>query len=263
MTEEKECIVAFIDILGFGSIMRSSDVEIRLQAISLLEKIRNYSSQHELKVDGYTLSYSVEVSTFSDNVVISMPLTTEYGDDYYHSDDINKFIKTLFYTIKEIVWEGLHLGLIFRGAITKGRLYHNKNVVAGEALVRAVEMEKEAIYPRIEIHEDVIGCKNTHGIEIIDKDMYERIKQENGKFYLNSLAWNRCFFHPKPTSENEILLAIQKIEKIKSTIDEQIEKLKDDEKCKSKWIWLKKEFSEEEKNWLWNKVTPLLTFPRC
>ena len=249
MTEEKECIVAFIDILGFSNIMRSDDVEIRLQAISLLEKISDYSSQHELKVDGYTLSYSVEVSTFSDNVVISMPLTTEYGEDYYHSDDANKFIKTLFYTIKEIVWEGLHLGLIFRGAITKGRLYHNKNIVAGEALVRAVDMEKGVIFPRIEIDKDVIYCKNTHGTEIIDKDMNERIKQENGKFYLNSLAWNRYFFHPRPTSEDERLLAIKKIEKIKSNIDEQIESLKGDEKCK--WIWLKQEFSEEEKKWQW------------
>jgi hypothetical protein len=255
--KEKECIVAFIDILGFSEMMRSDDAVFRLKVIGLLEKLsESYSSSHKLEVKDcgekkVQIRFHPELSTFSDNVVISIPLTTKHGNCY---PELNKFVGTLFRRIISIIWDGLHLGVIFRGAITKGRMYHNKNVVAGEGLVCAVEMEKKTKLPRIEIHEDVINCVDANGNKIIDKNLYDcAVKKVGEEFYLNSYRYHKMvwanFFE---VNENDFIpysnimsVMDSQIEKIKLNIDKQIETLEGCTRAKEKWEWLKEEFCNE------------------
>jgi hypothetical protein len=49
-------------------------------------------------------------------------------------------------------------GFFVRGAIVKGRLYHDDEMVFGEALVKAYSLENEvARYPQIMITSDVVA----------------------------------------------------------------------------------------------------------
>lgn len=43
----------------------------------------------------------------------------------------------------------LDLGFLTRGAITVGELYHIDNMIFGPALIEAVSLKKEAVYPRL------------------------------------------------------------------------------------------------------------------
>jgi len=252
---EKECIVAFIDILGFSEIMNSKDVEFRLKVINLLENISQiYSSSYEVNIQdfggGRIISHLPEVSTFSDNIVISIPIIFE-ASTLGFNNDLSSFITAVFCKIVSIIWEGLHLGIIFRGAITKGRLYHNKNIVAGSSLVHAVEMEKNTKYPRIEIDRDVINSIDDNGKKIIDELTYDAvIKKVNDKFYLNSFAWHngvwRDYFYLRGEKQSTEKIKIS-IEKIKLNIDKQIKLLNGNPK--EKWVWLKREFYEEQEKW--------------
>jgi hypothetical protein len=77
---------------------------------------------------------SVEFSLFSDNFAVSVPVGQA---------------ETLF---KILAWasnELLQAGFLVRGGIALGYLHHDHDVVFGPALVEAVKLEGDAIYPRV------------------------------------------------------------------------------------------------------------------
>lgn len=82
-------------------------------------------------------SDGLEISIFSDNAVLSIPLDDEFG---------NVYIITM---VEFLQRELLKLGYLVRGGMSVGKLYHKDNIVFGPALVEAVNIEKTTIYPRI------------------------------------------------------------------------------------------------------------------
>ncbi len=76
-----------------------------------------------------------EVVTFSDNLVISTPVDVGYA--------------LLFKFLTFVCLELLTQGFLTRGGVTVGELCHKENMVFGPALIDAVDLEKEAIYPRL------------------------------------------------------------------------------------------------------------------
>lgn len=155
-------LIVFVDILGFSDRIKVSktsqeESEIILKALMRIHAIKenNYSQSFMNMQD-----YGFEVITFSDSAVISCPAEND----------------NLFYLLLEIIHLQMDLvpfGILLRGAITIGELYHKRDIVFGPAMIDAHNLEsKAAIYPRIILTESAI----TQFYEFASDD--EEVKQE-------------------------------------------------------------------------------------
>lgn len=136
-------IVAFIDILGFANIIKSSTKNEILSIFQTLTRTRTRQFESHQ-------AFGQVVSTFSDCIVISYPENSDGAFTALLSDLYN------------LQAELLMLGHTFRGAVTFGKLFHDDAHAFGSALVEAVYKEKKANFPRIIFSEESIawGMKN-------------------------------------------------------------------------------------------------------
>ena len=185
----------------------------------------------------------------------------------------HEFFGQLINSIISIYWQGLHLGLLFRGGITFGRLYHDSKVVAGEALVRAVLLEKETRWPRIELEPCLIAQKDVDGNPMLDEFLREvAVVEHEGRYFLNTLAfhqgvwWDYNHFRkgdPAVTSRE----IIQAVENIKNSIMDRITMLEkrissqghvadnsSEYEALLKWRWFQSEFDEAQEHEIWRTV---------
>jgi hypothetical protein len=139
--EERYC--AFVDILGFRAlIQRLRDGRIDPQKLkNLLSKMHNppHSKRQEFA------SSDFRALSISDAVALSTN-TTGVG--------LGHLLFVLEELTTDLLFEG---GFLLRGAIVKGNLYHDSQVVFGEALVEAYRLESEVVrYPRIMVTRNVV-----------------------------------------------------------------------------------------------------------
>lgn len=161
-------IVAFVDILGFKTIIEDSvcDTSLRRKVLEATEIIH---SRREGQIEG------TQVTTFSDSAVISYPLNMR---------------NALFYTIIDIIHLQLELGnkgIMLRGGIAIGDVYHDDDIVFGPAMNEAYFLEsKVAKFPRVVIRKETLeeGFVNTEGlskyeIETNWQDLMSLVKPDN------------------------------------------------------------------------------------
>lgn len=156
----KKGYVCFIDILGFSSYVKKT--ENLTNTYGLFDFVKKFCY---LFNDSATLN--TEISFYSDSIVLT---TTE----------INKLILAIY--IAETYLKK-QLGLLFRGAICFGEYFHEKGITFGPGVIRAYELEKQAIYSRIIIDKEIsidteninffvdldgITCLNPYSIILID-----------------------------------------------------------------------------------------------
>lgn len=164
--------ILFIDLLGFKSaIDKSVDDE------ELFKKIHSaVNSLYRAKDENYKgpllgKDFGVEISVFSDSLVISKDLN-DSGSFYY-------LLNIAYFTIIEI----LSSGFLARGAITIGKLYHNKKVIFGPAINNAYLLESKcAIYPRVIVEKEIVEkmLLENHLNEIDEeRKWYEKLLKED------------------------------------------------------------------------------------
>ena len=126
-------IVAFVDILGFSTMIEDSkaDTPLRRKIKKAVEMIRRAAeSEYEDK----------NVSTFSDSAVISYRLQSR---------------SSLFYLLMDVIHLQLELGILgimIRGGIAIGDCFHDGQIVFGPAMNEAYRLEsKVAQWPRVVI----------------------------------------------------------------------------------------------------------------
>ncbi len=168
-------IVAFLDILGFSTMIEDSKVDTLLRnkikrATEIIRESVNMDETGRI------------VSTFSDSAVISYPL--------------NKY-SSLFYLLNDIIHLQLKLGAIgvmFRGGIAVGDCFHDGSIIFGPAMNEAYRLESEvAKWPRVVISYETLeeGLESTiepnpYGIEydleeikcLLKEDDYQNIIPE-------------------------------------------------------------------------------------
>jgi len=140
--------MAFVDVLGFSSIIAksTSDDEVVQRVHQALAGIsRKATAARSPHLD-------VQATSFSDNVVISLPAS---GPGLFHLIGmINNFSQQL-----------LSLGMLFRGAIVRGRALHTEEVVFGPALVDAYRLETSvSLHPRIMLSDPVMEDVRTSAL---------------------------------------------------------------------------------------------------
>ena len=138
--EERYC--AFVDILGFSQLiagLRNNSAEFETIR-GVLNKIR---TPHDPDVFG-TGGTDFKAQSISDAVAFSTLPTIEG-------------LSILVGKLRELSVALLYQGFFTRGAVCKGLLHHDDQMVFGEALIAAYTLESTVVkYPRIMITKDVV-----------------------------------------------------------------------------------------------------------
>jgi hypothetical protein len=123
--------VLFLDILGFKRFIVQEREDLVEESLSVTSA--RYQSNYE-------------ISSFSDNMVVSMRFERGYE------------LLELIHFASYLAWHLLHKGVLSRGGIAVGKLHHQNGIVYGPALLMAYQLESQvAIYPRIVLEKDAIA----------------------------------------------------------------------------------------------------------
>lgn len=141
-------------------------------------------------------------------------------------------LQSLFHIAIQIHAFALERGLLIRGAITKGSLPHEGNVILGKALNKAVFLEEnEAKYPRVIIDNKIIAlCENDINSDLIVQDQIDK------RYFVNYIN------HPliRGVVDEEIIHNAITVKKI---IENKIFDNDLNKRAKEKWEWLAKKFN--------------------
>lgn len=220
MTTFKEYIdekyVAFIDILGFSDLVCRVETEDDFFKINIFNSIMSDYKQGietgcfkgEKSILKLNFDYNVDVTFVSDCIILSSSNLTMLCS-------FAGFIQFSF-----LLSEGLT-----RGYITKGKICHypNQNVIFGDAYIRAYKGEKNAIYPRIIIDNNILyEFKNPS----IQKALY---KDFDGLYCLHYLM--KTPFDPEKSVDDSKKF-------VNSFIKKRKEEFKNNENILKKYLWL-------------------------
>ncbi len=126
---EEKC-VAFLDILGFRELIYKNHDE----SIKIIATI-NETFRHALDIlHKYSPSDMFSTKLFSDCICLSCDL---------HN------MQYLLYELSFLQYHFSINKMFLRGALTIGPHYENENIIFSAGLIKAYELEKEAVYPRI------------------------------------------------------------------------------------------------------------------
>jgi hypothetical protein len=136
--------VAFVDILGFSSIVRNS-VNSPRQAAELARTLERLANRTTPSIFDQGDGDDFRGQSFSDCIVLSANATP----------------KGLLHLLQTLMFVSLDLmsnGILVRGGVAKGQLHHTDKVVFGPALIDAYALESRiAKFPRILVDR---GCHN-------------------------------------------------------------------------------------------------------
>jgi hypothetical protein len=170
--EDRYC--AYLDILGFQRLIdRLSEGATPFETLqALLEQIHN--PPHS--ANGTFKNADFRAQSISDAVALSTSLSSEG-------------LSQLFHSLEKLCQRLLIEGFFARGAVVKGKLYHDDRMVFGEALVRAYRLESEIVrFPRIMIARDVVTDAAPSGNRGGSLALTTMLKQaDDGPWYLHIL----------------------------------------------------------------------------
>lgn len=154
----EERIIAFIDILGFRSLINATvkdEIVQQDKLQSLIEVLSLIKDEFNIVSNNSELPYSFEITYFSDSIVLSL------------NRDYSLGLLTIFDILKRIQVKLVEKKILLRGGVVIGKLIHKSNVILGPAMNEAYDLEsKSALYPRITIDPDVMEmAANEHEMQ--------------------------------------------------------------------------------------------------
>jgi hypothetical protein len=235
--EYEQRILAYCDILGWRERIAESERDPSIVQ-SLVEKTEQAPHWSDLingaKAQGKEIPYGLEVAYWSDSSLVSC------------RDEPEAMGKVLG-GICNHANEFLENGLLCRGAIVKGRLYHRGNVMFGPAFLRAYDMEQDrAVFPRILIADDIVATMNS------DPEHQRYVRQDSdGLYFLDTF--------PKvlPASGKPDTFSEDSFQKFRASIDKGLRGSRLDPKRRMKWNWLAKYFNDVVTRFPDLNVTPI------
>lgn len=190
-------LVAFLDILGLRNIVKSfpqkpSQFQNILRTIGLFSYDQKGASEISHK---FNLNW--EYSIFSDSIIISAP---------FPDSPIFPVITQIGY----VCFLLLGIGILIRGGIVIGRMFHKGNNAIGQGLIDAFEIESnQAFYPRIVITQKVAECLDNdiavaHSRSIIPLSISKFYRQDtDGCKYIDYL--HACSYYKFEKRENDYI----------------------------------------------------------
>ncbi|MEO9484386.1 MAG: hypothetical protein ABJG47_13095 [Ekhidna sp.] len=148
-------IVLFLDILGFEGII-SKTVEKEIDDEEKISDLYQVLSLIRFQNDDVPNTKSKVITHFSDSLVVS-----------FREDDVGEFI-VFFREILDLVTKLIRHGILCRGGISHGKLYHSDELLFGPALIDAYQTEsRAALYPRIIL--------DRHTVDLLHSNYQERV----------------------------------------------------------------------------------------
>lgn len=160
--EKKYSVTAFLDILGYKELILNnsngneldifedlkSTIEIALEATVDSIKLM-YDHLDEKNESSERISHNLNVKQFSDNIYFSFDYEEHSDLGFYFGIYIISFISAFYQRLM------LAKGYFIRGGIAHGLNMIDKNFIFSTALIKAVETEKNTVYPRITLHPEL------------------------------------------------------------------------------------------------------------
>lgn len=148
--------VLFFDFLGAASAAKTWPRARIYEFVDLLIAVVQTQSAQDIsgsaQEDGsYKLTITPEITTFSDNVVVSYPSAQAQTEAQAHAlgSRVFEFVWTeivlmdAIRVLHPVAERALGVGLLLRGGLSFGQLYHDGDVIFGEAMVDAYELERK------------------------------------------------------------------------------------------------------------------------
>ena len=233
--EYTDCMVAFIDILGFDSRVRNIKsreefLEVGKLLFALKETEKSFNKDENL-------FKNLTITAISDSVIVTMP---------YHDPICAMAIITV---IQKFQYDLIATSFetLLRGYLTRGHVYHKDKIIFGKGYSEAYRKEREIGHaPRIVIDPKIVEdgrekVLNYKGKEEVDHIFNYIIKDTcDGYHFIDYL---------KPVGlqigvSRKQLIAERNV--IKVFIENRLKLYRDDEKINRKYKWLKNYFSLTE-----------------
>lgn len=236
----EEQFVVFFDLLG-----TRQAIEDEQRAPALLKVLTNVASwRSEFQIETQAtdqlgsrkISIKPAVSVFSDHVVISYSLERIRRDAELNLQEhviANIVHGQVRGTIATAAAHALELGFLLRGGATIGKLFHERGIIFGEALVEAYLIESGVSnYPRIVVSQRARDRKDWSGMPLhIGEDGLAAIN-----YWPDMVDWLR-----RPEYRQR---AIQWINKVVEVIEANFAELRTNGRLNefAKWAWFAREF---------------------
>lgn len=143
----EDCIVTFIDVLGFRNLLNSrpaDEIGLIIRKMEEFTRPENAGGRNVFNENGKRLHSTAFSQSVSDAIVRVRTYDTEHRDG------------ALFWEVLDLLHAQIDLvnsGVVVRGGLTVGKAHVGKDgqgPIFGPAMARAFDLEsKEAVYPRI------------------------------------------------------------------------------------------------------------------
>lgn len=195
-----EHLVAFADLLGFREIAKAPERSANILALlRLFSTLRGefHAETEQVQapltvgppVRGVPWFFVANTNSSSSELTktIYRPAVTVFSDNIVASFSMNELRKngrglreamgSLEVFLGFVAWNAMDAGLLVRGGLSLGELFHEDGVIAGRALIEAYEIEsKVAVYPRFVIGKSITEnpeyakIASTRGLARVYKD---------------------------------------------------------------------------------------------
>lgn len=174
-------IVCYIDVLGFSELIEKFEKTGDISIVKLISESFDEALNHIKRPQGTNKEAIKELhySTFSDNIIISIPFAENELSFLTNFNIIATYAKAFQFIM-------IQKGFLTRGGLTHGKFYADENIIFSKALIDAYKIESGiAVYPR------VVVDKKT--IDVILKCNYQNIEFYAIQEYL-IFDWNNTAF---------------------------------------------------------------------
>jgi hypothetical protein len=238
--------ILFFDFLGTSAAAKGWPPDRLNEFVRLLDWISKRRtpasiSGHAREDGSYSIRITPETSTFSDHVVITYTAADAGGSGKMLESVWTEIVFMDCIRILGEVAEGaMNVGLLIRGGLSFGQLYHKDGVVFGEAMIDAYGLENDAVYPKVAISHRVME-KLTHEQPTNLRSLL--IQDQDTTWHLNYFR-GMVAAARVPDGQDQFSFAQNWRKGRLKQIDDTIANLAPG-KAANKWAWFKKHFEEE------------------
>jgi len=234
--------VFFLDLLGFSDATRNWRGEKAGELLELLVELSSLRGTFNLdghpQPDGSYKFHDIrpEFSTFSDCIVGSFNMPDSEGNAALEAAFIDMWLHETTRWISVIAARLLRIGLLVRGGLTMGNIYHANGVVFGEGLVEAYTLESRvANYPRVIL-------APTLAERLTSDHKKKLLLDHDGLFHINYFC--QLFDQAVKPGKDFLDDATKWADEAQREIDARIEELNSADRIAeaAKWAWFREAF---------------------
>ncbi|WP_424353790.1 hypothetical protein [Methanobacterium sp. MBAC-LM] len=243
-----DCIVAFLDILGFEELVQTSvyskDPLAKKRMIETIKSALKDALKNIETGENKDLNL-IKYKVFSDCTCLATP-------SFHNRDNEASNLCTLITMIKGYTFNLIRRNIYIRGGISRGYHYEDNYMIFSDGLVKAHNLEnKEALYPRTILDEDLVQRFKRLWINqkdaILEFNVQTRlITDEEGITFVSpfnlmqSMDKQTLVDTSAPRSKKDLIKIDNNFNReILKDVEEKIIKYKDNERVLPKYEWLK------------------------